>query len=117
MTSKDGGRTRMNKKVLNNGYVKGVTAAVAVILLIAAVVKAYAVINERQKVETEARQTLKDEGCMPARRNVTTIEVVKTKVEEIDETQKEMRKENKESFKKILTELQKKPKKRSFIFF
>ncbi len=83
----------MTKKILNNGWVKGITAIIAGVLLIAGAVKAYTILDERQKIETESRKTLKDEGCMPARKNVTDVAVIETRLKSIDDTQNEMQKD------------------------
>lgn len=94
----------MAKKILSNGWVRLVGVIFTVAILGIAIVKSYAIQEERQKVETETRISqdvvLKTEGCMPARQNVTDIAVIKSEIQA-------MRRENRKSFKEIMTELKK----------
>ena len=55
--------------------------------------------NEKEMAE------LKEDGCDPGRKAITDLEVIKEKVETIDVRQETMRRENKESFEKILEKL------------
>lgn len=95
----------MKNKFFSNGWVKAATLAITITALIIAGVKSYTTLSVQQEVGSQNRETLKTEGCLPARQNVTDIAVIKSKVEEINVTQKAMRKENKEAFREILSKL------------
>lgn len=78
-----------NKKTIVGWVAIGVT----VLSMIIGVVYAYGELNGKQKAQGISIETLKDEGCMPARQHKTDIKVMRRDIENIDKNVQEILKE------------------------
>ena len=78
-----------NKKTIVGWVAIGVT----VLSMIIGVVYAYGELNGKQKAQGISIETLKDEGCMPARQHETDIKVIRRDIENIDKNVQEILKE------------------------
>ena len=67
---------------------------VTVIVIIAAIVKGYtsleAEVKHQEKTHTETVEMIKSEGCLPARKAKTDIQLIKQDIGTIKDTQKRM---------------------------
>lgn len=92
-----------------NGRIRltiGIISVTLVVLgMIITGVLAYGDTSNKTEVNATNITELKEDGCKPARKAGTDIEVIKEKLETIDVRQETMRKENKASFKEILEKL------------
>lgn len=67
-----------------------ISLIIVVIGIIAGVIKGYADMEAEAKTHTANIETIKEEGCLPAREGKTKIQIIQKDIETIKKTQEKM---------------------------
>ena len=82
-----------------------ISLIITVVVIIAAIVKGYTKMEVEGQGHVTAIETIKIEGCLPARESKTAMELVKQDIVTIKEDQKEFKEEVKAAQKSIGSKL------------